>query len=460
MNRSGFFRRTGLAALVIAAILPARGVAADDTKAAFKSLALENGLRVTLYRKPTQSLTNLVLAFNVGSKDETDETSGLVHVLEHYILFRGTKHRTGDDIARDIRRHGAYFNAHTGRDLSIFEMTLPSRHVEFALRNQKEILFDLRFDQEELDKEKEVILEEINQTEDDPIRMGASLIFQQLFQGHPYARPIYGNRDVIRGVTVQQIEAFHRRYFVPANASLALVGDMALDEMEVLVRRHFKDLPAGEFEASEFHQAPPLAKSAGIELEMDVNLAYLAIGISAPDFNHPDQYAMDVLTEILGGGVNPMLNHPLMQRRIHANSLRMDYSAFLYGGAALIFVSLDPRRLHRAEREIINYLKKARRLNYSNDDVFGEEQFYAIDYVTSARNRLRFQGESAMEKGLNIAVSLAKYMLLNRLPERGDYSESIASVTSSDLREAANRHLSRGKYITIRILPKKGDAPQ
>lgn len=442
-----------------ALLLLAAAAVSGPLHAETKSFTLENGLQIFLHEKHTLPLVNMVFAFNVGSKDETLESSGLVHILEHYILFRGTRMRSGEEIGQDIRRHGAYFNAHTGRDLSVFEMTLPVDHIDFAFQNQKEILFDIRFDQTELDKEKEVILEELNNAEDDPFRLASTLVYQNLYRGHPYEKPIAGSRSVILGATTEQLENFHRSYFVASNAALAVVGDFSISELEPMVRRHFESLPRGEVKARKREPVPPLKKVVRIEKELDVNMAYLAVGLPAPDFNNPDQYAMDILTEIMGRGVNPMLNHPLMKRRIQVNSLRMGYSAQRDGGGALIFISVDPKHLKRTERELLKYLKDARRLDYSDDDVFGDAQFYAVDYVTSARNRLRFQGERAQETGLNIAVSLARFMLMNQLPDRGNYLDRIADIKSSDLRASAGRYLSSRHYVVVVINPKKGRAP-
>ena len=144
---------------------------------------MDNGLKVYLYERHSVPLVNLALAVNCGSKDETEETNGIVHILEHYILFRGTEMRSGDRIAEEIRQNGAYFNAHTSRDLAFFEISLPSQNKDFALQLQKEIIFQLNLSQAELDEEKQVILEEINQLHDDPIRYATSLVYQNLFFG-------------------------------------------------------------------------------------------------------------------------------------------------------------------------------------------------------------------------------------------------------------------------------------
>ena len=419
-----------------------------------RSFVLENGLKVFLYEKHTLPVVNCVFAVDLGSKDETDASSGLVHILEHYILFRGTEKHSGEEIAMDMRRHGAYFNAHTGRDLSMFEITLPSQHSFFGLESLREILFDLKIEQESLDEEKQVILEEINQMRDDPFRLATALLYQNLFPGHSYQRPIYGKPEVIEAVTAQQMKDFYAKYLVPSNSSLAVVGDFTLQDMETAVKHVFAGIPDTGVTRDKLSPTQPLPKTVEIEHEMDVQMAYLAIGLPGPDYNSEDQYALDVLTEIFGRGINPMLYHPLAQKRIQVNSLRMGYTAHRYGGAITITMALEQKHLKRARSEITKYLKQARRLNFSKDDVFGDAEFYAMDYMESAKNRIRFNGEQANEQGLAIAVSLARFMLLNELPERGNYLDHIAKINSTDLREAAGRYLGQKNLVIVTVTPK------
>ncbi len=418
------------------------------------SFIMDNGLKVFLVRKPTLPLINCVFAVNLGSKDETEETSGLVHILEHYILFRGTKQRSGEEIALDMRRHGAYFNAHTGRDLSLFEISIPASHADFALSSLKEILFDLKLDPTALEEEKQIILEELSQLQDDPFRLSLSLVYQNLFTGHPYQRPIFGNAEIIRQATVEEMEKFYRRFLVPANCSLAIVGDFPLEAVQEKVEAVFGSLASDGFKPVAYAKTAELSETVEIEHEMDVQMAYLSIGLMGPDYNHQDQYAMDVLTEIFGRGINPMIYHPLTRRRIAANSLRMGFSAQKYGGAVTITMALEPKNWKRAKREITRYLKESRRLNYSSDDVLGEAQIYAMDFMQSAKNRIRLEGERARERGLAIATSLARYMVMNEIPDRGEYLEHIAEIDSTDLRRAAGEYFGRKNMVFVAILPK------
>ncbi len=396
-----------------------------------------------------------MVAVNVGTKDESDETSGLVHILEHYILFRGTQLRSGTQISQDIRRHGAYFNAHTGLDLAVFEISLPSEHADFALQNQKEILFNVKFDQEQLDEEKKVILEEINQIQDDPVRYAASLVYQNLFMGHPYQRPVYGKEEIIENATVEQLEEFYRNFFVPQNCTLAIVGDFNIEEMEEKVREIFGDIKKGETTTQKYEKVRFLDKTVDIKQEMDVNQAYLVIGMVGPDFNHPSQFGLDILREILSGGVNPILNSRLRGRRNLIQNTWMSHGNLKYGGVIFIYVTLDSKNVSVVRREAINFLKDVRSLNFSKDDFAGEAQIYALDYLESAKNQIKFKYHRSQEIGLTIATSLARYMHLNEIPDRGGYLNNIEKLNSSDLRKVAADYLSRGRYVIVTILPKK-----
>jgi predicted Zn-dependent peptidase len=423
-----------------------------------RGFVLANGLQAFLLEKRDAPLVNVVAAVNLGSKDETAETSGLVHVLEHCILFRGTELRSGSEISRQVRRHGGYFNAHTTQDLAFFEISVPSEHADFALRNQKDILFDLSLTQENLDKEKEVIFEELSQLEDDPTKYATALIYQNLFKGHPYGNPLHGNKEVIRALTVDDIKAFYKHYFVPSNCALAVVGNFDAAEMEEKVRAIFGDVSGPALDPVKFELPQPHEKGTiELEVELDVNRAYLVIGALAPDYNHPDQYAMDILTQIFGRGLNPMLGSVLRGRRRLAETVFMDYHAHKYGGLTLVYMTLDPGNLKAAKRETINFLKRAYTENFSPDDLLGEARMYAYDFLDSAKNQIRYNAFQSQEKGIAVATSLARHMMLSEAGNAGSYLKQIEDITSSDLRKAAARYFSHGEYIVVSVVPRKKD---
>ncbi|MHB8095307.1 MAG: M16 family metallopeptidase [Candidatus Aminicenantales bacterium] len=417
---------------------------------------LENGIKVILYEKHDVPLVHISAAINIGSKDEPPGSRGLVHLLEHCILFRGTEFRSGVEIGRDIRGNGAYFNAHTSQDLATFEISLPSDKADFGLANQKEILFDFEIPAEELEKEKEVILEEIGMTLDDPRKYAVSLVYQSLFPDHPYRNPVFGVAEDITAATLETLQAFHRTYFVPSNCSLAVVGDFSLAEMEKKVRAVFGPVRGAPAPAADFPKAALLRKSISIREEMDVREAYLAIGFVGPDYNDPDQYGADLLVEILGRGVNPMLFSALRTRRDLVQTVDMDYSAHQFGGVLVAFFTLDPKDIGAARSEATSFLKRVRSLNFSAKDYLGPERLEVFDYLKSAQNQIRYRSQKSRETGMLLATALARHLLLSKdLNETGEFADTIGRVTSSKLRDVAAKYLSKGEYVVVAIVPGK-----
>lgn len=446
------FRAWGIGAVCLACLGPAIVLHAADAPG--ESFVLDNGLRVFLYEKHDVPLVHVVTGFNVGSKDESDATSGLVHLLEHALLFRGASARSGAGTGAEIRRHGAYFNGHTGQDLSVFEISLPSAEADFALRHQREILFGPELGQDDLDREKEIILEELGQMEDDPERRSLDLVLQALFPGHPYGRSVYGKPEVIAAATVGDLLAFHRRFFVADNCALAVVGDFETAGMERSVREVFGPLPRTGFAPPDFPMAGALKKGSSQRLGRDVRGGYLTIGYAAPDYNHPDQYAMNVLVEALGRGVNPLLSAYLRSVRDSVQSVSMVYLPLRYGGAALVTIEADPKDLGAVERAAVAFLKRAGGESYSKKDFADPDaERAAFDYLAMAKNQIRFAAGRADESGLQLAGALVRHMLLNTREAPGRYLDGIGRVDSGDLRKAAGRYLGRGECAAVSIVP-------
>ena len=174
-----------------------------------------------------------------------------------------------------------------------------------------------------------------------------------------------------------------------------------------------------------------------------------------PDYNNKDQYVVDVLAEILGRGVYPLLNQPLRGRRELVETISMGFGAYKYGGIIYIYLTMDPKKILPAKRETIRYLKNVRSLNFSKSDYQGDAQFFALDYLESAKNQIKFRFHQSQEKGLNLALSMAAHFLRSDGTDRGPYITNIENTTSTDMRKAAADFLSKNGYVLLSIVPKK-----
>ncbi|UCH94654.1 MAG: insulinase family protein [Candidatus Aminicenantes bacterium] len=455
MKITGFFLLVFLTALF--------PTAADNTAAETKKhYILDNGLSVYIQKREHIPMVNMVFAINVGSKDEIEKTSGMVHLLEHLILLGPTEFHTTEELNLEMRRHGAYFNAHTSHDLMTFESSLPAQYWEFGLNMLKEKLFHSKFTPQQSDREKGIIFEEISQHHDDPFTLGTSLVLQHLFNDHPYQQPIFGDQQVIEKTTVEEINNFYKKYFVPANCSLAVVGDVNLEQVDNKIQQVLGQLEKKEKPGFDFKPTPPLKKSVKVSQHLDIKEARMVFGFHAPALAHPEQLSLDILKIILGRGINPLLARALFQRgKPLTYSLHTRYVALEYGGAFLIYLTLEPKNVKRVQIELIKFLKTLWKFNYSLNDYPLREQTNVTDYLEAAKSQMKFSHQQFQELGLNLAANYARYTLFYAKHKdeidgkREPYMKRVEKTTSSDLRDAASRYLSGGKYVLVTILPEK-----
>ena len=441
--------------------LPAEETETDSTSA-YKFSVLDNGLAVVIQKRDNIPLVNLVFGINMGSKDEDANTSGMIHILEHLLLLGDTELHNSDELNREMRRRGAQFNAHTSHDIMTFEISLPAESWEFGLDLLKEKVFQYKFTPDQLAREKEIIFEEISQHRDDPYTLGTQLAMQMLFEKHPYQHPIYGNEEVIKKATVEEISAFYRRFVVPENCSLAVVGEIDPGKVDEKVRSVFGPMEKKEKVKSAFPQARPLKKNVNTTRYLDIKEAKLIFGFNAPSVDDPDQLSMEILKLILGRGINPLLGGALFKMgKPLTYNIQARYIGLQYGGALLIYITLDPKKIKTVQRELIDFLKILWKFNYSTQDYPLEEQGYYSDYLEAAKSQVKVSHQLFQELGLNAALSYAKYALFYKDYQNKDeadqipYMERVEKTGSAALRDVAARYLSGKKYVLVTILPEK-----
>ncbi len=419
-----------------------------------KYFTLDNGLQVFLEVRDNIPLVNIGFGINVGSKDEGKKSSGLVHLLEHLSLLGGSLSYIGSELVKKIRENALHFNAHTGHDLMTLEISVPPSHTEFALDLLREKVFNLKLTQEELGKEKKVILEELAQIRDDPDKLGVYLALQALFAGHPYEKPVGGGKKIVENATIKMLESFYKKYFTPSNCAISVVGDFNIETMEKKIRKVFGKFESPGISIPGFKRISPLEKTVEIKRELDISQTHLFFGFIAPGINDTDKLSMDILTRVLGKGVNPLLFNAFRGRRRLIESLSMHYISLKYGGAVLIHLVLAPKNLIAAKKALIKFLKTTRKIYYSKKDYLYSQRHGITDYLETAKIWMRFAYQEYRERGLNLALSYARYMLTSDNLNKKSYKERMDAIKSSDLKKTASRYLCGKKYVMVAIVPK------
>ncbi len=357
-----------------------------------------------------------------------------------------------------MRSQGIYFNGFTGRDYSLFEMSAPPERAAAAVSALAGLLFDFDVQEKELEREKEVILEEISRLREEPLRFGLELAAVRLFQGHPYGRPVHGREEDIARITRDDLLAFHRAYFTPSRCVLVAVGGLQAEVMEQAAREAFGRLKTEkEFKPPAHSLVPSFKEHPVIHEYLDVKDAHVFVAVPAPDFNSPQQFAFDVLCEALGSGPAPLLLLALQRSGHSVAGLNMFYFPNALGGEAVAYCRTDEKSAARVARDMASYLQKeARSENFSPDDLPPGTAPGAFDFLSGASNGLALAAFRAEEEGLRLAESMARFLLLNRRAEPPPYLEAVRSIRSGDLRRAAAEWFSRQGSVTLVIHPLPG----
>jgi predicted Zn-dependent peptidase len=279
---------------------------------------------------------------------------------------------------------------------------------------------------------------------------------RELFAGHAYGRPVYGDSGVIQDATVERLQAFYRRLLLPGRCALSVIGDFNLTEMEKEIRRNWGALAKGAATTEALSAVGRLEKSVERQVELDIQESHLFLGWQAPEFNHEQRLTVSLLTNILGSGINPLLHEVLFGRRRLAEQLDMSYIYLRHGGMLLLHLTLKEKDIRSAKSAVGKFLREINSINFSREDIKPEYQSYMLDYLESAKNRMAFQAERFRESVLNLSTASARFLLLNRHAITGNYLESVEKISSTDLRQAAGKYLSGKKWVALAITPLTG----
>lgn len=399
-------------------------------------------------------LVTIVLAVKVGTADETPETSGWLHLLEHGLLFRQSHLTAGNRLFRIISQYGFYYNARTEQDLMFFEISLPADHLELGLGLLKEVVFTFNLTEESLEQEKSVLLKELAEYSRQPEKVGLAKVYELAFPESGYALPVFGNGEVISRAGLPDLKDLYQKYFRPDNAALVVVGEVKPENLREVARQIYSDLRSGGGRSArpdlsrKFPDSSPL-----VELRMKVSETYIMAGLPAPEYDSPDRPPMDMLSELAGQGLSPLVYQAFAGQPDLIYSARFHY--FSHEQAGLIFISVTSKedRVPAVRRLLQNFLPRLAEMNYSRDDYLPDQQFLVFDFLQGGKNRFQWLSEKMTESPSVLALSLAKHLLLRKDRAQKNYLETIKGLDSSGLRKIARRYLSRTRPVWVVVKP-------
>ena len=414
-------------------------------------VVLPNGVVVVLKPDSAAALASVQVWVRSGSVHEGAQLGGgLSHFLEH-MLFKGTARRAGREISATIQAHGGYLNAYTTYDRTVYYVDLPSEHAGVAVDVLADAVLHSTLPEEEVVKERDVILREIAMTRDDPDNRLWDALFATAFREHPYRHPIIGHRDVFAAVSREELLAYYRERYVPDNLVVVVVGDVDPSAILAEIGRHFGAVPrrrlAPVLVPAEPRQLAP-RREHRVE-EVEVCRAILAWPI--PGLTHADAPALDLLAAVVGQGESSLLWREVRDRAglVH----QIDAGAWNPGSSGLFCVSYtcDPDKRSRAEAAIHRALR-----GYLGHPVPAAD-------LRKARRQL-VVGEINSRKTMSGQASRlgAAEVVVGDLDHGRTYFGELARVTGRSLQAAAARYLGEASLIAVSTGPAaaaEGGAP-
>ena len=311
----------------------------------YRKLVLDNGVRVVTERMPTLKSVTVGVWVNTGSRDEQPSQAGYSHFIEH-MLFKGTSSRSSAEISREIDALGGEMNAFTSRETTTYYVKVLDQQVDRALELLSDLFHHSRFAPKEIEKEKQVVLEEIRMVQDDPEDLVQELHMGQVLKRHPLGRSILGREQTISGLRRRDLLDYIETYYDPGQTVISIAGNFEQAKLDRLVARYFgkgssaKAVPANGRRPPEMYGGVVLKKK---RLEQ----VHLCLGLKGVEAGHQDRYALYALNSILGGSVSSRLFQEVREKRGLAYSIYSFLSGYSDGGMITIYAATRPKEVDR-----------------------------------------------------------------------------------------------------------------
>lgn len=410
-----------------------------------KTFILDNGMQVFLEEIRTSPVISFNALVKVGSAFETDNEAGICHVIEH-MLFKGTPTRAVGTIARDIEAAGGEINAYTSFDQTVYYINMATRYADRGLAILADALQNPLFDATELEREQEVILEEIRREKDNPHHMVSELLFKECYKVHPYGRPIIGYPETVKSFTHKHLLDFYHRWYTPKNIALIVVGDFETETMLEQIRRTFAHFEGAipPIPALEAKVEPPQKEMRIVVDTMNVQSAYLTMGYHIPALVHPDVPQLDLLSHILGGTESSRLEQIVKEKKHLVHHI----SSFSYTpmdpGIMVVSALLDENDTFKAMSAIQAEIKSM------------QEEAVLVSELSRAKVNIRSQELYERETVGGEAGKLAMFLACAGSHEfERRYYQMVMDARQDMIRDAADRYLNPNNCTVAMIVPQR-----
>ena len=388
-----------------------------------EQITLPNGLRVLCEQLPHLRSVSMGVWVKAGSILEREHENGLSHLIEH-MAFKGTGRRSAKQIAQEMDAVGGYLNAATSKLCTCYYAKVIDENLPLAADILSDIVRFPAIDPKELDKERNVVLEEISMTDDSPEDVAYDLIASAMFGKQPLGQTILGPRELIASYTREDILAFRARHYSPMNTCVAIAGNFDLNQVKDLMAQRFGDWTGGAgeiFPVNAVNQRPQT-----LTADKDTEQAHICLGYRGKPLGDADAYPMAVFNSILGGGMSSRLFQRIREESAMAYSVYSAPSAYPHCGDFTIYAAVSPRNVKTVLAQIDEETSLLVREGAT------QEEF------DMAKAQLKGGFILGQESAYNRMNSMGSNMaLMNRVITTDETIRRIEAVTPEDVRRVA-----------------------
>lgn len=397
----------------------------------FHKKTLSNGLNVLTVPMPSFESATVLILVGAGSRYETKKNSGISHFLEH-MAFKGTKNRpTYLEIAGLIDGIGGEFNAFTSKEYTGYYVKAGKNNVRTITELLSDMVKNSLLDAQEIEKEKGVIIEEINLYEDTPMRHVGDIYERLLYGDTPLGWDTAGGKDIIRSLKREDFVSYMSSLYSPGNMTIIFAGGIDEDTSVKLAEEHLGSL-------DNFDTAKPLpikekqTKPAVLISQKVTEQAHLALGVRTVPMASSERYALNVLASVLGGGMSSRLFSEVREKRGLAYYVRAASDHYTDAGSLVISAGVDPKRIFEAVEVIVSELKALR----DGKKPIGKEE------LRKAKEYLKGHLVLELEDSRSVSIYYATQQILEQdLKNPDEILKKVDSITEAEVMKVAKKYL-------------------
>jgi predicted Zn-dependent peptidase len=385
---------------------------------------LPNGLTVITEQMQHIRSASIGIWLQTGSRDEEPEWNGISHFIEH-MVFKGTKHRTAEEIARQVDSIGGNMDAFTAKECICFNVKVLDEHVPTALDILSDLVLNPVFDTGDITRERGVIMEEIKMDEDNPDYLVHEIFTQNFWKDHPLGKPILGTKETVKRFERKLILDAYEHRFAPGNIIVSAAGNLDHDQFVQLVTKHFEHMKPMQ---NGFHSSTPKVVSRiTLRNKKALEQVQLCIGVPAHPIAHEKRHAGYILNTLLGGGMSSRLFQNIRERQGLAYSIYSDMNPYRDTGCLAVYAGTSLASASKVVTSVVQEFRKLKTEPVSDEELKRSK--------AQLKGSLMLSLESSTSRMSNLA---RQEMYFDRFYDLDELIARIEAVTAEDLTTLAN----------------------